>query len=137
MATVSAAPDPIRKSHLKANLIIVASILALAVLVLGIDFVTQTTRNDHIVKNGVKTTGTPTGELVAVTTGRSRGSSGDRSYYVEYRFSANGQQYTAKGTNSYNDTFDAKRAIGYNDEIEIYYLADDPKQSYADDVAAP
>ena len=131
------APTPTKKSSTAKTVLIIIGILIVAGgLIGGISYAVQTARNNHIINDGVKTTGTSTGGVVDVKSGRSRGKLPDHRYYVEYEFTANSKQYTARGTTSYNFERDAKSAGFGRKTIDVYYLPEDPTQNYAKDTAA-
>ena len=119
-------------SNRKPILIVVAVILGLVILITAITLIVTNARNNHIINDGVKTTGVATGQLFQKRQGGGRtGHSTD--YNVEYGFMADGKTYTAKGTTTYNIEKDAESAASHRTEITIYYLADDPTQNYAKD----
>jgi hypothetical protein len=127
--------EPKTRSNFKTVLIFIAILLVVCGIIAGITYAVQTARNNHIINDGVKTTGTSTGNLITVHHGRSRGNAGSDSYYVEYEFTANNKRYTARGTTVYNIQRDAERASRGHFKLDVYYLPDDPTQNYAKDKA--
>ena len=130
------APNPVKKSSTFKTVLIIIGILVVAGGIIGgISYAVQTTRNNHIINDGVKTTGASTGSLVKVSHGRSRGGVPRHYYYVEYEFTVNDKRYTARGTTSYNIERDAKSAAFGRNKVDVYYLPEDPTQNYAKDTS--
>ena len=124
-----------KSSNFKTALIIIGILVVACGLIAGISYAVQTTRNNHIINDGIKTTGTSTGALVKESHGRSRGRAPSHYYYVEYEFTANNKRYTAKGTTSYNVERDARSAAFGRNKIDVYYSPEDPTQNYAKDTS--